>query len=373
MPREAITVSVGGRQYGFWTSIEITVGLDTVDTIALSAPFEPERSAFREIFRPFSFQPLEAWFGEVLLFSGTLVNVDPRLEPDSRTVEVSGYSKPGVLADCTMPADSFPLEFKGAGLREIATSICTPFGLEVDYRLEDDAPFDKIALVRAAKVKRRGRGGRSPWRDHSFDKVAIEHETKPWDFLTKLAKQRNAVITSGSSGKLLIWRAIETEPVAAFEEGKPPLTTVEPEFSPQDYFSEITGYAPTKAGRKGSRFTSRNERLSGVIRPHCFTCDDSEDADVPEAAAAKLGRMFGAAAAFRAHGLPTLRDPTNVFWHPNTTVSLLAPGAMIYRTTNLIVRTVTFRQTAESETADLTLAFPGAFSGECPKEFPWDP
>jgi prophage tail gpP-like protein len=371
MPPEPVTISVGGQQYGFWHSIEITVGLDTVDTIALSAPFEPERAEFREIFRPFSFPEIKAWIGEVLLFTGTLVDVAPRVEAETRTVEVSGYGKPGVLGDCTLPASVFPMEFKGAGLREIALSICAPFGIDVDYRMDDDAPFDKIALVKATRGKRGGK--RARWRDHSFDKVAIEHDTKPWEFLAKLAKQRGAVLTSSSSGKLLIWRAVPTEPVVSFESGKPPLGVVEPEFNPQEYYSEITGYAPTKAGRKGSKYTARNERLSGITRPHCFTCSDSEDADVPDAAAAKLGRMFGAAARFKLTGLPTWRDPNGALWHPNTTTSLLAPSAMVYRATDLIIRTATFRQTGEKQDASLTLTFPGAFGGEAPESFPWDP
>lgn len=370
MPAEPISISVGGQEYGFWHSIEITVGLDTVDTIALSAPFESDRAGFREIFRPFSFQEIKAWIGGVLIFTGTMVDVRPELKPESRMVEMSGYGKPGVLTDCTMPSASFPLEFKGAGLREIAIGICEPFGIEVDYRLDDDAPFDKIALVKAAKVKRRGRARHG--RDHSFDKVAIEHDTKPWEFLAKLAKQRNAVLTSSSSGELLIWCAVPTEPIARFEAGKPPLTRVEVEFDPQNYYSEITGYAPTKAGRKGSNYTARNERLSDVIRPHCFTCDDAEDADAPEATTAKLGRMFGAAAAFKLPELPTFRDPTGALWHPNTTINLLAPDAMIYRATDLIVRNATLKQTGDSQTADLSLAFTGAFTGEAPTEFPWD-
>lgn len=370
---DLISVSVGGREYGFWSSVEVTVGLDTVDTIALSAPFEPERREFREIFRPFSFQPLQAWIGNVDIFTGTLVSVTPKLDAKERSVDVTGYAKPGVLNDCMVPAEAFPLEFKGCGLREIALKICAPFGLDVDFRCDDDAPFDKIALVKAAKIKRRGKGSGGKWRDHSFDKVACEHDAKPWEFLTKLAKQRGILVTSSSSGKVLFWRAVPTAPIARFEEGKPPLTGVEVEFDPQNYFSEITGYAPTKAGRKGSKFTCRNERLTGVIRPHCFTCDDSEDADTPEATQAKLGRMFGNAAAFKLTGLPTFRDPDGALWHPNTTINLTAPGAMIYRPTDLIVRTVTYKQTGESQTVDLGLAFPGAFSGEVPSELPWDP
>jgi len=81
--------------------------------------------------------------------------------------------------------------------------------------------------------------------------------------------------------------------------------------------------------------------------------------------------MFGAAASFNVDGLPSWRDPAGNLWRPNTKIRLKAPRAMVYEYTDLLIRTVTLQQTADSETASLQVVFPEAFSGAVPRAFPW--
>jgi len=267
---------------------------------------------------------------------------------------------PGVLGDCDPPVSALPFEWKGVGLKAIAESICEAFGLPgVDFRLAEDPPFEKVALDPLEEVKK-SRGSK-----------AIDENGKPWEFLSKLAKQRNAVLSNTVDGKLLIWSAAAGAPVAVLEGGLPPLIAVTPTFRAQEYYSEITGFQPAKRGHAGGKWTEKNSRLTGRIRPFSFRCDDSEDADGPLATRSKLGRMFGAAVSFNVDGLPSWRDPRGALWKPNTMIRLTAPRAMIYTPTDLLIRSVTLRQDDKSETADLQVCFPGAFSGEVPANFPW--
>jgi len=359
---ESVELKIGTKIFANWTSLEIRVGLDEIDTIALSAPFEAERKEFRALFRPLSFQDIEVTVGNVALFTGILVDVLPNVTPDSRMVECSGYSRPGVLQDCTPPADSLPLEWKNATFRTIATDLCARFGIDVDFNLTDDSPFSLVGLDPNGSLK------------EYKSKSAIKEESgDAWSFLAKLAKQRNALLTSSTLGRLKIWRADpDTTPVVQLKGGLPPLLQVRPTFQPQEYFSEITCFSPKTRKKKGSQYTVQNPRLPSVIRPHCFKADDSEDADAPAAAAAKAGRMFGNAASFTIEGIPTWRDPSGALWRPNSLLRLEAPDCMIYEPTDLLIRSVTFRQAAEAETADLEVVFPGSFSGEAPDRFPWD-
>jgi len=359
---ERVEVRISEKAFAHWSSLEINLGLDTIDTIALSAPFEAERREFRELFRPFGFQPIDVTLDGVALFTGTLVEVTPNVTEESSTVDVAGYAIPGVLGDCSPPASALPLEWHGVGLREICELLCAHFGVDVDFGLRDNAPFGKVALDPLSEK-----------RANEWDKKAIHEQTLPWAFLTKLAQQRNALLTSSTRGKLKVWRA-ETSgtPVAQLEGGLPPLVKVTPSFSPQDYYSEITGFAPAKRGRKGTKWTENNPRLGSSVRPHCFSCDDSEDADAPMATAAKLSRMFGNSISYMIEGLPTWRTPQGDIWRPNTFIRLKAPNAMVYDWTDLLIRNVRLSQTEEMETADLNVCLPGSFGGEVPKRFPWE-
>lgn len=341
---EEVSITVDDRRWRAWSGLEITRTIDKLSTVSFEAPFEPERDAFRETFRPFSFKPLELHVGEELLFTGTLVDVRPSVDPDKKTVEASGYARPGALLDCNAPASAWPLELNGLKLGRIAETLLEPFGIDVQVDADEGAAFRRVALRPNEKI-------------HSF--------------LGKLARQRGLIMADTPEGALRFYRSTATgSPVVRLREGEPPLTSVEPSFNPQAYFSEITGRAQARAGAAGSGHTVQNEHL-GVLRPHAFTLEDTDDADAPAATEAKLGRMFGNMVTLRAE-VPTWRDPDATLWKPDTTVMLEAPGAMVYSETEFLVRDVTLRQDAGSITAELGLVLPGAFSGEVPQELPWD-
>lgn len=340
-----VAILIEGQRFRFWDRVSIVRSLDSVDAVEFGAPFDPDTPGFRETFRPFSFKPLEITVGGDPLFTGTLVGVTPSVEDSRRTVAVSGYSLPGVLQDCTAPASSYPLEFDGQGLQQIAATLTAPFGIDVQFDADPGAIFER---------------------------VAIEPTKTVLSFLTDLAKQRNLVISSTARGLLQFSQSVATgNPVARLRQGSAPVLSVTPAFSPQSYYSHITGVEPAGVGLDGAQFTVKNPRLAGVIRPHTFNIPDTLTADLSAAASAKMGRMFGNAAAYSVP-VATWRDPQGAIWAPNTTVTLVAPGAMVYNEYEFVIRSIRFEREGRSETAILNLVIPGAFSGGIPEALPWD-
>lgn len=341
---EEVTLVINGQEWSAWNALEITRSLDTFRTVSFAAPFEPDRPGFRETFRPFSYLPVELHVGDELLFTGTLVGVEPSTEPESRSVKVTAYSSPGVLNDVTPPASTYPLELNGLKLRQIAETLLSPFGVAVELEADEGAAFRRIA---------------------------IEPQRTIYPFLIELAQQRGLVISDSPEGALRFWQSVSTgQPVAQLAEGEPGLVSVSAAFSPQEYFSELTAIARTRSGRGGPRFTVTNPHLSDVVRPAAVQLEDTDGPDLPLAAEAKLGRMFGNVLTVTAR-LPTWRDPGGELLAPNTTLLLEAPGAMIYRETEFLIRDVALRQDAEEITSELTLVLPGAFNGEVPEALPW--
>ena len=342
---DEVAVLIDGKRFRFWGEVRITRAIDTVDTVEFGAPFDSEAPGFRQTFRPFSFKSVTITVGGAPLFTGTMVAVSPVLENAQKIIAVSGYSLPGVLNDCTPPASSFPLEFDNQGLRDIATALAAPFGVSVDFKADQGAVFER---------------------------VAIEPGKKVLAFLTELAKQRNLIISSSSRGKLVFLQSSEGgQPVARLQQGVAPVLSVTPFFSPQEYYSHITGIEPVVVGLAGSQFTVKNPRLLGVTRPLTFNAPDTLDADVKSAVEAKSGRMFGNMASYSVR-VATWRDPNGKLWDPNTSIKLLAPDAMIYKEYEFIIRSIEFSRDRATETATLNLVVPGAFSGKIPGALPWD-
>lgn len=356
--RENVSIVIGddhdpttgrtGSYFSYWQSVEIKRSIDTYSTVKFEAPFEPSRKEFRDTFRPFSFRRLECLVNLETLVTGFVLNVDPEVDEKGRKLTVTGYAKPAVFHTCNIPPDELGkgLQFNGQSLSAIAKRIGTPFGITTDFRDEDSTPFKKCKL---------------------------EIDKKLQEFLVDLAKQRSRVLTDTPAGELLCWQSVKPgRPVATFVEGKAPLTKVSAAFNPDDCYSQVTGFGKKKRGKKESRWTALNHWLEKPLRPHTFKLEDAERADVPDATLAKLGRFFAAMATFTISDLPGWRDPNGDLWQPNTTILLTAPGAMVYRESELLIRDVTLKQNENTETATLDVVLPGAFSGAIPESLPWD-
>ncbi|MCP4568028.1 MAG: hypothetical protein GY841_10660 [FCB group bacterium] len=343
----SVTVLIDGVRFRYWTRIRMTFALDSMDTVELEAPFEPDDPAFREAFRPFTYKPLVVSVNDVVVFTGTMVAVNPGTSADSSTAVVMAYSKPGVLNDCTAPYSALPLEFKKQNLHQIADAVIAPFELTREAEAEPGPAFEKVRLKPTQTIL---------------------------SFLTELAKQRNQVIASTSTGAIIFRQsATATSPAAIFREGVSPLLRAAAAFNPQEYYSQITGLKPVKVRAiQSNHYTVNNTFLSDVIRPHMFETPDIKSADIKPVVLAKGSRMFANAASYTID-LDTWRTKDSKFlWSPNMTIRLYSPGAMVYNDYDFIVRRVELNQTSDAETASLQLALPGAYEGEPPDRLPWD-
>lgn len=345
VPSNETGILIDGKRFKGWESVRIVRSIDAMDTIEFTAPFESDDGNFRKTFKPLSFKSCVFFVDGSPLFTGTAVSVTPNLEPNRKAVEVGGYSLPGVLNDCTVPPSAYPAEFDGLDLVQIADRLVRPFGLGI------------LILNDIGSI---------------FERVACEPSKKVLSFLIELAQERGLIVSSSTDGSLTFSKSSEAgAPVAILKQGESPLISVTPTFSPQEYYSTVTGIEPVVFGLEGSRHTIRNPHLEGIFRPYAFIAQDTEDADVPQLVEAKAGRMFANVATYSAN-VATWRDPQGDLWEPNTTLKLLAPDAMVYSEYEFLIRSVTFERGPDSETATLELVFPESFRGELPERMPWE-
>lgn len=344
---DRVSVVIGGQRFENWTQIAIERRIDSITQVTVLAPFDPSNAADRALFRPFQFTDVSVFVGPDLLFFGQIVNVLPNQTAASNTVELQAYARAGTLWDCCLPAGEnlSELEFNNQRIDEIAQSMVEPFGIGVSFLGPVGAPFPRVAC--------------SPTRT-----VA--------DFLADIGRQRNFIFTDTPAGDLLGYQAPSVSaPVETFVEGDSAGGEFGVRFSGQDYYSHITGISPTDTGSQGGQYTAKNPHLARVLRPRTFTAQDSGDGDLQSAVSSKTGRMFGNMVEY-AVTVPKWRDPAGRLYAPGTTVSVIAPGAMVYSAYNFIVASVEFSRTDSAKAASLGLVLPGSFRGEIPEALPWD-
>ena len=340
---DEVAIRIDGKRFRFWTDVTVSRRIDSFDVVSFEAPFEAALDDFRETFKPFSYKTMDITVGGDLLFTGTMF-ITPALRTTEKTVRVSGYSLPGVLNDCPLPATT-PFEYNGVALGEIAGAVAAPFGIGVQF--DDD-------------------------QGEVFESVAIRVGENVLSFLADLAKQRGLIMSSTPRGKLLFYKSITVGvPVAQMTQGESPLTSVAPRFSHQSYYSEVTGVEHVQTGLNGAKHTVRNPHARGFVRPFSYTVPDTVSGGLKAAVEGKAARMIGAAIGYSLV-VATWRTPAGDLWSPNTLLQLTAPDVMVYEPYDFLIKSVEFVKDRAAERAILTLTLPGAFSGSLPEALPWD-
>lgn len=342
-----ITLKINGKLIELWTEIRIKFSLDSMDTVELTAPHNPGDPVFRASFKPLKFSEVTVAIDGVVIFTGTLMFIDPDVSTKGRTIHASCYSRPGVLADCTPPASYLDkLQWDDTSLQIIAEKLAEPFGIKVVFNAKSDIVIKRIALNVGDKI---------------------------FPILVKLAQPRGLIIGNTPSGDLLFDRPAKTgAPVANLVEGEPPFLSAKPSLNPQEYYSSITGIEPTIVKvLKGEQLPIRNPHLNGVVRPLTYTVDDV-DATGKNSVHSKMGRMFANVVSYNLI-LAGWRDENGNLWAPNTTVNIYAPGAMVYSPYEFLIRNVILSRSIDNgEVTELALVLPGVFDSKIPKVLPWD-
>jgi prophage tail gpP-like protein len=343
----AIELEDSGQRLGEWSDIELQFGLDTYSAASLSGPFDHERREVRRALQPMAFPRVTVSIGDELVITGKVTDVAPSVDAEQSSVGVTVYSLAHELTEICAPVSLLPLEFNGFDLKRIAQRLAAAAGLSVEFE-----------------------AGAAP--GARFVRCRCEPDQVVHSFLVELALQRGFVVADLPSGALLFRSEAPTGAPVARLKGQP-LGRVNAQFNPGNWFSSITGRACQRAGKSSSSYTEPNPLYRGTI-PRTFTASvgDTEAADVPKATKAMVGRMIASVVTYTVEDLPSWRDPSGELWRPNTTLTLEAPEAMIYRETELLIRTVTLRQSADVETATLELVLPGAFGGTLPTVLPWE-
>lgn len=367
-----VTLLINGKTLRNWESVSITKNVDTFSTVTFTAPFESTDPALKALLQPLSFALIQLFVGGRPYFFGRMLPVAPTVDADSRTVDVSCYSYPGTLNDCTLPYGA-KAQFLGIDLFEITRQIVKPFAINViepfTYDLFDPLnpdPFNEASYYNV------------------FKDTSIKVGKKILKYLIDLAEQRKLVITDNANGDLVYSRVKQTgQPVAHLVEGRSPLTNISIDFKTQDWYSDVTGVASSSVksgvissylkGNPGedplTAFTVNNKFLIGVYRPYVFKVKDT-DGDVKDAVESKFARMLSNVVTYSVD-VVGWRDPNGVLWAPNTLIDITYPSAMIYQKYRFLIKSVKLSKDEDKKVTSMVLCLPGSFTGTAPSTLPW--
>ena len=345
-PRD-FSIVVNGKKFTGFTGCTLVRSVFGVDGFSFSSVWNSETKALRDAFRPFVYAPCDVYFSTDLVFKGRILTPAASIQPEAQTLNIQGYPLCGVLVDSTLPPSLYPAEYSGLNLKQIAETVCAPFGISVTVKGDVGAVFDK---------------------------VEVELTDKVWDFLAKLAEQRNLFLTNTPDGNLLIYRP-ETEAVSAnFIQGDVPFVSCTPEFDAQKMCSHVTGYTKTTKDAASVKYTYENKLLikNGILRCHAEVVNDATEGTIEQSVKSIAGKMFVSCVKYRLT-VSGSRDKNGKLYKENIAVSVKAPGAEIYKETKLLADEVVLkRDDSNGMTAEFSLVLPGSRDGSLPEEYPWE-
>jgi len=338
-----LDIQVDGKTIGTLDDFELVLSIDAIAKCGFSVPNEPET---RSLFTPLGSQRITVDHLGERLFTGRCASPQPENTPNQKDLIIACYADPGVLETCTPSIEKFPMEWKKTLLEQIAEDLCGEHGIAVQFVTPTSSRFKRVDIAPGQNVL---------------------------GFLSDLASQRGLIITSDSSGTLLIHTGHVDGPVVSFlENGKHPTESITLTINEDNYYSSVTGIVPAKSkrGKIGAKFTVQNPHATSVVRSYTFDCNDIDKGELETAVRSTAGRMFAGVISC-AVNVATWQNDLGSVYQPGQLVSLQSEEDFIPDPFTFLVTMVTLRKSAGSQTASLHLSLPGVYSGEMPTRLPW--
>lgn len=126
----AIELQIQNFVINKFNKVEIDLKYDSVaDTFAFDTTFDQNDKANKFCFKPLSYYDCTIKYRGVLVMTGTLLNHSFTDMPAPTPTSISGYSKCGVIGDCTIA--NYPVQSNLKTIKEIAEFVCTPYEVKV--------------------------------------------------------------------------------------------------------------------------------------------------------------------------------------------------------------------------------------------------
>lgn len=361
--KKAVTIRIEDFELTNFEDFEFKSSMDDVaDSFAFSTPFDPTNKQQRELFKPFQFREIFIFMYGELVLTGTIINTTPATTAGQQKVTIEGYSKTGVLNDCTYPPGAYPLEFNNLKFVDIVKRTAAYFNLEVIDEVADKYVYNDLDLSPGSKV---------------------------YSFLSDLAKKRAVLLNSDEEGNIVISRASTEKSAFSLAEGNASIIGISPAYAGQDAYTTITGLQSDSPDDDddifglsdddddkktfAASYTVEDKFLQelGIARPFVFQVDNITKGSLKDVVESKMRRGWGERISYTAE-IQGWHDPKNKLWKANTRVNLLYPSAMIYKATELLIKNVTFKLVANQETVTLELVLPQTYAEDEELEtLPW--
>lgn len=332
------------RKVDFFNEVSFNLAYDSIASqFGFSFYFNPDNVEHKELSCVSHFHEVVIKHNDVQFLKGQITNQSFSASSKKELSNFSGYSLPGVLEDCQIPPSIYPLQSDGLSLSQIAAKLIKPFNLEM---VVDPSVASKM--------------------NKSFKTTTATETQTVKDYLTKLASQKDIIMSHDEFGRLLFTQAATTkQPILYIDLTKPTPDGVKysMEYDGQNMHSHITLLGQSSIdGGNAKEYTIRNPYVIGsVYRPKVMSQSSGDDIDTSLAARRALGNELRNVKVTITIDKWLLNDD---FIRPNNTISIYAPELYLYNKQDWFIESVNYSADNRSETCVLNCVLPYCYNDD---------
>jgi len=215
---------------------------------------------------PLQFPKVQIFNDDDLLLTGVIVNQNYSSESKPTLVSVSGYSKAGVLEDCTIPISAMPMQLDNMSLKEVCDKLFPLYS--IDYSMEE--------IVKSKMNKK-------------FEKVNFDYDKTIKSIIVELATERGIYVNHLPNGDV---RFTDSSPhnlevVDHFEDNG--VSSMALTVNGQEMHSDISVLSSVdEKSVVNGEYTIKNPYITNIVRPIIYKIKTGDSIDVKECARLKL-------------------------------------------------------------------------------------
>tara|TARA_R110002012_G_scaffold4881_1_gene22306 strand:+ start:3169 stop:4227 length:1059 start_codon:yes stop_codon:yes gene_type:complete len=330
-------------QVSSFNKFSLLLKYDSVaSAFSFSFYFDPENFEHKLLFQPGHYHKVDVEHNDELLIRGWILSQGFGESSNKVLSSVNGYSLSGVLEDCQIPVDLYPLQADKKNLREISQRLVSKFPFSIQI---DDSVSSKMEEI--------------------YDVTTANESDTIKKYLSSLASQKNIILSHTPKGNLLFTKAkANSKPIFFFQPGLESITEMTLKFNGQKMHSDITvqKQAGINGGNSGQS-TLKNPFVPYVYRPRVLNQNSGDDNDTSEAAQNVLSSEIK-------NLVLTIKTS---MWEldgkvikPNQVISVRNPEIYLYKKSNWFIESVLLEGDEKQTTATLTCVVPEVYTGGTP-------
>lgn len=338
-----LRVIINDKELKEFNSVTLALKYDSVaSTFSIKSGFDSDNEDLKKLFKPLSYQRVEIWTQDDKLLTGTVTKTTINSEANPGGITITGYSKTGVLMDCEIPEESYPLQQKNKSIKDIITTIISPFGLELHVNNNVKELANTIVEDITAS---------------SSDKCA--------SFIVKLCQQYGIIVGHTRNGRLLLTKnRTDEKSRSSYIEGNGDYITSSLSTDGQQMYSKYT--AKKQADALLSNDSSSEEVITSkmvkTFRPTQKTQTSGNKKNTENTAKAMRAKAYSSITFNLTLNSHRFQDGTPI--KPNRIIALQSKEIYISNKLFIFVRDVSLKSDSKGDTAILNCILPEALTGE---------